>query len=144
MSSFANKTIVVPWDFQEMSLESLQMALELADSKDQIEVVHVMEFPKGVQPSAVADLASGRTADDLKEKFREQVAEELRDLNFTIISDFDAEHGVEIASFAKAKDAGLIIVGSHGRKGITRLILGSVADKIVQNSHCPVLVMRDQ
>lgn len=142
MSRFANKTIVVPWDFQEMSLESLQMALELADSKDQIEIVHVIEFPKGVQPSAAADLASGKTTDDLRQKFFEQVSGELQDLKFTVITDFDAEHGVEIATFAKAKDAGLIVVGSHGRKGITRLILGSVADKIVRNSHCPVLIMR--
>lgn len=142
MSRFSNKTIVVPWDFQEMSLESLQIALEMTDSKERIKIVHVIEFPKGVQPSAVEEIASGERDNRLREKFLEQVSDDLKVLSFNIISDFDNEHGVEIASFAESIDAGLIIIGSHGRKGLSRLILGSVADKVVQHSKCPVLVVR--
>jgi nucleotide-binding universal stress UspA family protein len=142
MSRFSNKPVVVPWDFQEMAVESLNVAMELADSKEQIEIVHVMEFPKGVQPSAAEALASGSTQEKLKERFLEQVPGDLQDLSFTIISDFDSEHGVEIANFAENKDAGLIVIGSHGRKGLSRLILGSVADKVVQHSECPVLVVK--
>ena len=142
MSRFSNKPVVVPWDFQEMAVESLNVAMELADSKEQIEIVHVMEFPKGVQPSAAEALAAGSTQEKLKERFLEQVPGDLQDLSFTIISDFDSEHGVEIANFAENKDAGLIVIGSHGRKGLSRLILGSVADKVVQHSECPVLVVK--
>ncbi|QEG20405.1 universal stress protein [Mariniblastus fucicola] len=143
MNRFTGKKIVVPWDYEEMSLESLLMALELTDSNDNIEVVHVVEFPKGVQPSAAIELCSEERQQELKEKFNEQLPDGVSGLNFTIISDFDNEHGVEIANFAAAREAGLIVIGSHGRKGLARLILGSVADKVVQHSRCPVLILRD-
>jgi len=143
MNRFTGKPIIVPWDFQEMSLESLQLAMELAQSKDQIHVVHVVEFPKGVQPSAAADLCSGKRQEEILARFQEQVPDDLRDLAFSVLSDFDNEHGVEIARFAESLEAGLIVIASHGRKGLSRLILGSVADKVVQHSHCPVLVVRE-
>ena len=49
-------------------------------------------------------------------------------------------HG--IADYAQEKKAELIVIPSHGRTGITRLLIGSVAERVVRLAHCPVLVLR--
>lgn len=48
----------------------------------------------------------------------------------------------EILTLAAEVKAGLIIVGTHGRRGMSRLLIGSVAEKIMRKAHCPVLAMK--
>lgn len=48
----------------------------------------------------------------------------------------------EIVHLADKENSDLIIVGSHGRSGMSRLILGSVAESVVRHAHCPVLVCK--
>jgi nucleotide-binding universal stress UspA family protein len=50
----------------------------------------------------------------------------------------------EIVWLAAHVDADLIVVGSHGRKGLSRLLLGSVAERVVRLAGCPVHVVRDK
>jgi nucleotide-binding universal stress UspA family protein len=61
-------------------------------------------------------------------------------LQTQLIENTKASHG--IVETAKSDDVDLIVVGSHGRSGIARLVLGSVADKVVAQSTVPVLVVR--
>jgi nucleotide-binding universal stress UspA family protein len=49
---------------------------------------------------------------------------------------------VDIVKFAEENSYDLIIVGSHGRSGITRVLLGSVAEGVIRKAHCPVTVFR--
>ena len=48
-----------------------------------------------------------------------------------------------IAKYAEELHAQLIVLPSHGRTGLTRLVMGSVAERVVRLAHCPVLVLRD-
>ena len=48
----------------------------------------------------------------------------------------------EILEIAAKEDADLIVMGTHGRKGIDRILFGSVAERVVKNSHVPVLTIR--
>ena len=53
-------------------------------------------------------------------------------------------HGIivdEIVNFAQNKETDIIIIGTHGTKGIEKLLLGSVAERVVKSAHCPTLVM---
>jgi nucleotide-binding universal stress UspA family protein len=50
----------------------------------------------------------------------------------------------EIDAFARERQVDLIVVGSHGRRGLPRALLGSVAEKIVRTAACPVLVVRGE
>jgi nucleotide-binding universal stress UspA family protein len=49
-----------------------------------------------------------------------------------------------IVKAAQAKQADLIILGSHGRTGLRRLLMGSVAERVIGQAHCPVLVVKRQ
>jgi nucleotide-binding universal stress UspA family protein len=51
---------------------------------------------------------------------------------------------LELTKFAKENDVDLIVVGTLGKSGIDRLLLGSVAEKIVRIAHCPVLVIKSE
>ena len=50
----------------------------------------------------------------------------------------------EIVRHAKEQNVDLIVVGTHGRTGLTHLFLGSVAEKVVRNAPCPVLTVRPE
>jgi nucleotide-binding universal stress UspA family protein len=52
------------------------------------------------------------------------------------------EAGHAVADFAKAQNAELVVLPSHGRTGITRVLIGSTAERVVRLCHCPVLVLR--
>ena len=54
------------------------------------------------------------------------------------------EPGESIVEAADAEDADLILVGSHGRGGVGRVLLGSVSDFVVRHANCPVLVVRQR
>jgi nucleotide-binding universal stress UspA family protein len=78
--------------------------------------------------------------------------EEARTLLDTLVAksggkakDFLAEGapGDEIAAAAKSFGADLIVIGSHGRTGISRVLMGSVAEAVMRHAPCPVLVVRD-
>jgi len=49
----------------------------------------------------------------------------------------------EVVSLAEEIGAGLVVLGSRGRGGIRRALMGSVSDSVVHHSHCPVLVVRE-
>lgn len=49
-----------------------------------------------------------------------------------------------IAEFAQEKDADLIVVGTHGKKGVTRALLGSTAESLLRQSPCQVLVVKQK
>lgn len=140
MKNFTQNKVVVPWDFSEMSKAALKTTLELVDEPEKIEVVHAVSFPampsQGMfmGPLNVSYLSSIDTA------FKKETSESgLPEINFTVLS---GDPGSTIAEFAKTKEAGLIVISSHGHTGLSRLLLGSVAERVVRLSPCPVLVLR--
>lgn len=50
--------------------------------------------------------------------------------------------GEAIVAAADSENADLIVVGSHGRSGVSRFLIGSVSDYVVRHAHCPVMVVR--
>jgi nucleotide-binding universal stress UspA family protein len=159
--SSAGKTyaIVVALDYSEASELALDEAFELCAARElaTLHVVHVMPMI----PPAMAEVmpvAMGATAPLL-----EQAAAELKAHVERRVSAFNEAHpGQElsatrhriatheclsapaeaIAQLASDVSADLVIVGTHGRRGVSRLVLGSVAEGVVRSAPCPVMVMR--
>jgi nucleotide-binding universal stress UspA family protein len=55
---------------------------------------------------------------------------------------WEGEPGEAIVAAAESEKADIIVVGSHGRSGVSRFLIGSVSDYVVRHAHCPVMVVR--
>jgi nucleotide-binding universal stress UspA family protein len=80
--------------------------------------------------------AEGREA---AERMRAALARDGVDAEATVV---EGDPGTEVARFAQQRGADLIVMGSHGRTGFGRLLLGSVSEKVIGQATCPVLVVK--
>lgn len=143
MLKFTGQILIVPWDFSEMSLQALQTALKMVDDPRKIRVVHVGQVPTSTEPSVIWDTITEQSIQEYAaRKFRETVGNhpELSGLELTTLF---GDPGIALADFARDQQADLIVIASHGRTGLTRLLLGSVAERVVRLASVPVLVLRD-
>ncbi len=138
------KTIVFATDFSAVSQEALQTALSLArETGAELHLFHVIE-PVG---GAGDDLFP---AVDLVEAGYKQSRRQLREL----VPREDAAElhiesacstgtpSAEIAAYARHVGADMIVVGTHGRKGLSRVLMGSTAEKLLRKAPCKVLVVK--
>jgi nucleotide-binding universal stress UspA family protein len=124
-----------------MSKSSLEAAFEMVDNPDKIELIHVTPYPPVSEYGA---LWGTLTESNIKEKLEKSFKQEMQDSGLPDLS-FTAQFGdpgSRIVEFAESKDAGLIVIASHGHTGLSRLLLGSVAERVVRLAPCPVLVLR--
>jgi nucleotide-binding universal stress UspA family protein len=133
--------VVVAFDFSMHAKEALRKAITLVDSPSQIHVVHVLPFMIPTEPGVV-----WATVDDASriEHVLENLAETVPESEFGKVC-FDVrlgDPGQVISDRAEELNADLVVVGSHGRTGLTRLVLGSVAERVTRLAHCPVLVVK--
>ncbi len=140
------KTILVPVDFSEASDAALDYAVELAAKLGaKVHVLHAYEipvvgFPDGVLV-ATADIAgrilnaSQGALDEALAKHKNRGAEITASLR-------QADPRDAILAVAKELGADLVVMGTHGRRGLARALLGSVAESVVRTSGVPVLTVR--
>lgn len=135
------RSVVVPFDFSEDSLGAVATALQLVETAAQVHVVHVL--PK-VEPSDPEYLWMTAAPEARREHAEQALAEKLGDPKFRDVRRHVAfgDPGHEIAELAKQLAAELIVLPSHGRTGLQRLLIGSTAERVVRLAHCPVLVLR--
>ena len=93
-----------------------------------------------MQPSAV-DSFVGEIVSGAERSMSEFMANNFEEVEArgVVVVGYAAE---EIMAMAEKEQADLIIMGTHGRKGIDRILFGSVAEKVVTNATCPVLTIR--
>lgn len=142
MSWLPKNTVVVPIDFSEECFAALDTARELVSLPTQVHVVHVL------QELAVGEIGEmWRTIDD--ESRRQHTENALRErLAKTSVPEAQlhilfGDPGSEITELAQKLHADLVVLTSHGRTGLRRLLIGSVAERVVRLAHCPVLVLRN-
>lgn len=141
MTNFPFKTILVPYDFSDLSVVAVRKALELVDSHGQIKLVHVTPFPTSDYGLVVSSLSRKEMITSLEESLRQSLAtNDLPELSSEITF---GDPGSRIAELAGTYGTDLIVISSHGHTGLTRLLLGSVAERVVRLAPCPVLVLRD-
>ena len=141
MSWFPKRTVVVPVDFSDESFAAIEVALQLAQEPAGVQVVHVLPEPAMVEPGIEwqeidNELRASRAEDAIRERLIDpKYAPVQIDIEF-------GSAGYRIAAFAKRIAADLIVIPSHGHSRLERLLLGSVTERVVRLSHCPVLVLR--
>lgn len=142
------KTILCPIDFSAISANALEYAVFLASHHHaELLILHVVEQLHEFEHYQVLVL----TPQELSEKMEEQAYEELNRLTEQIKKTVKVETVVrqgkpfvEIIKEAREKDMDLIVMASHGRTGVSHMLMGSVAEKVVRKAHCPVLIVRTE
>ncbi len=137
------KNILVPTDFSEHSTRALDYAVELAHELDAtIHVLNVMGLQFAEYPIAV----TAAMIEDLMDINRKTVATAIaaRAGKATFAQPTFEVGDVRVAIEKAVRDLGidLIIMGTHGRTGVKRLVLGSVAEAVARSVPCPVLLVR--
>jgi nucleotide-binding universal stress UspA family protein len=136
-------TILHPTDFSKEAGHAFEVACALArDDRARLVVLHVERPP-------VATLGGIAGVPPLPPEYgRETLLRELQRIQPTECP-LTVEHRLEygepadvILAMADELDAGLMVMGTHGRTGLRRLLLGSVAEKVVRAAPCPVLTVR--
>lgn len=135
--------ILVPTDFSECSTEALEYAMSLAKPlQADLILTHVIEpFPyTAVNGIAFINFEERLIpeARALLDKFSQRPLEEKLSVETHLTSGIPSR---EIITLAEREGADLIVMGTHGRTGINHLMAGSVAEKVVRLSPCPVLTV---
>ncbi len=141
MSWLPKRCVVLPYDFSERSAQSLKVARDLVADLTQIHVIHALPNITVAEPGVIWDVidneARARSAEKaFKERF---AASPFHKSDFHVAF---GDPGGEIAAYAERIKADLIVMPSHGRSGLPRLLIGSVAERVVRLAHCPVLILR--
>lgn len=139
------KKILCPTDFSDASVNAFRYAYEFARSMGaEVVVVHVVEsLPIMSGDAAVAFVPIEA---DLEKAAEVELTKLLADDKFKCITItrvvLVGEPADVILQQAKTQDVDLIILGSYGRSGISRLIMGSVAEAVTRKAPCPVLIVK--
>ena len=142
------KKILVPLDGSELAKKALDQAEKLAKTFGaEIILFQVVPFlPIYGSPELVTPLIVDEKQKESAERYLANLAEELkkRGHRVTAIVKTGQQVAVEIIDFAKEAGADLIVMCTHGRSGISRWVLGSVALKILTRAETPILLVRSR
>lgn len=138
------KTILFPTDFSDSSKAALEHATSLArDSGSSLLIVHVYDPAVVIADTGFAGypLAGGEDAEVQARSMLEAVvpSDPAVPHAHRLLSGKPAEQIVDVAHQETVE---LIVMGSHGRRGLPRLLMGSVAEEVVRRAACPVLTVK--
>ena len=144
------KKILLTTDLSEESRSAFEPAKEIAqkfgaditllaiiEDPAQAAMVYAMDYP--VAPDS-----------EVQQQLKETVNKELKGYIDQYFADIDITHelleaggpvDLEMIKYAKENSIDLIVMATHGRTGLSRLLIGSITEKVVRNSNCPVLIV---
>lgn len=135
------KLIVFPTDFSEHSEAALRQATSLArDSGAVLLILHVKEPPDTFVDTGFGGYPVVENEEELR-RLLDEVAPPDPNVRYThrLVTGHPAE---EIVRVANEENADMIVIGTHGRTGLTRLLMGSIAEAVVRHASCPVLCVK--
>jgi nucleotide-binding universal stress UspA family protein len=150
MSIFPTK-ILLATDDSEEAASAAQTAADIADktgSELHVVLVGLSVGYVGMGPPEIANIPAPRQ-EELNEETRRLLDAQVRQIESiggTVAQAYlrTGRPEEEILGLADELDVGLIVLGSRGRSGIRRALMGSVSDSVVRHAHCPVLVVREE
>lgn len=141
--------ILVPVDYSENSRDALQLAAALAERfQAALDIVHVWDRPTYVSDAVLITQGSGQRP--LGELIRENAERDMREFLATVTLPEGVScqerllSGNPATALLDAQKSGghdLIVMGTHGRTGLSHLLLGSVAEKLIRHAPVPVLTV---
>jgi nucleotide-binding universal stress UspA family protein len=141
--------ILIPIDGSSTSERALQEAVALAGAQTQLRLVYVLEEVYMLDAEGLSYIDYGALQEAVKrtgERALAQAAEKARRSGASVETALLEANGGQVASVidddARRWPADLIVLGTHGRSGLSRLLMGSIAEGVVRAAPVPVLLVR--
>jgi nucleotide-binding universal stress UspA family protein len=148
--------ILAPTDFSKYSGFALEWAAYLAQCmKAELVLLHIISEEEGkiieevIGEGAVVQIPKGIRQDVVEDRQKKLTSQYemvvARDIRASLKVSQMTRIGVpflEIVKVAKEKEVDLIVMGTHGRTGLSHVLIGSVAEKVVHHAHCGVLTIK--
>jgi nucleotide-binding universal stress UspA family protein len=147
---FAPKNILVPTDFSKYADAALQVAVDMAVTFDaNIYLLHAVDntisrksIDYGISYEEIKQIEENSIAAST-ERLKKQAAAIIKNDKIKVVFDTKLGDPAEIIlKEQKAKKVDLIVIASHGKSGIVRYLMGSVATKITKSAKCPVMLVK--
>jgi len=141
------KHILVPVDFSEHAQQALAYAKQIAAAYGaRLQLLHVVE--QVIHPACY--MATGPSVlvfqPELRDRAKLEIKKLLRETKGPeVMADIHVIEGYaarDILNFAESHDSDLIVIATHGRRGLEHMLLGSVTEKVVRRAPCPVFTVR--
>ncbi|AEN73775.1 UspA domain-containing protein [Rhodothermus marinus SG0.5JP17-172] len=143
------RNILVPTDFSGAARQALQLAVRLAPPGCTVHVMHVIT-PTESDPYSPVRLrpegqARRRLPEEVTDELLQQLVQDVATDQVVVARAWRRSSDVigSILDYADTVEAELIVLGTHGRRGLQRFLLGSVAEAIVRRASVPVLTVRE-
>ena len=143
------KNILVPTDFSDGSAEAVRYAFDLAVSLGAtLHIMHVLENP--FAPGAFMEMYTPPPPEyftDMERmaeaKLRETVTpEQQKQANIVLTTRLGVAASEILDRLQEEPKIDLVVMATHGRGGVARMVMGSVTDKVIRSAPCPVLTLR--
>jgi len=140
LPAFNLKEILVPVDFSECTKAALRYAASFAKQFDAgLTLLHVaVPYAPGFEVGATPYVETVEDADKELKRLRDRLAKTVQCQS--VVRQGNVED--EIIAVAKEQDSDLIILATHGRTGLARLLMGSTVERVVRHAGCPLLIVR--
>ena len=139
------KRILCPVDFSDISKRVLEIAADLAKRFGaDLHVIHVFQLPATMLEAVYEDPT------DMEEEIRQRLNDKLNefvqktkkpDVKITT-GVYEGVPDVEIIKLARENQADMIVMGTRGKTGLSHVLLGSVAERVIRNAEVPVMTVR--
>jgi nucleotide-binding universal stress UspA family protein len=144
---FRIRRILFPTDFSKYSLDTLDTAIDIAKRfRASLVLLHVVEDLPLTQHPTVSVASVEEILKDMEKRAREKLRKTIGPkIRKRVPATYVVTRGtpfLEVLRVARSKKADLIILTTHGRTGLSHLLMGSTAEKVVRKSSCPVLTIR--
>ena len=139
--------ILFPTDFSEAAEKAFQYALFLADyHKAELTLLHVVDQLHGYTYYETLALTPMEVVESMVKHAHGKLQELVKRAEDTVTANEIVREGKSwdaICNTATEENADIIVIGSHGRTGLSHALIGSVAESVVRHASCPVLVVRN-
>ncbi len=140
------ETILCPVDFSEVSMNALRYAADICrECQGKLALIHVVEPIVAPSDFSFGPMTLTEVEDSLLARAKtalEETAAKLALQGRTSVVVSRGRASDEIVRCAEELKAGLIVMGTHGRTGFSRTLLGSTAERVVRKATCPVLTLK--
>lgn len=143
--------VLLPTDFSACADHALTHAVEVSDRFGAH--LHLLHVVNELDPDWYGITEAQERAVKLRDQIEDEARERLRtlvpdagdqNLETTVSLQLSFDVADSIQEYVGERDIDLVVMGTHGRKGLDRLMLGNIADKIVRHASCPVMTVREE